>query len=111
MAKVKIIPKSLPGWWSVGFIFLAAILVYLSTVFAQAREFVSPGEPLPHRPIVALLMWVSIISGIAAFLSGLFGILKKKDYSVLVILTTLIGLFVLLAFIQQALFPQMINLK
>jgi hypothetical protein len=38
------------------------------------------------------------------------GIVWKKDYSVLVFLSTLIGLLILLFVLQQELFPGLINL-
>jgi len=44
-------------------------------------------------------------SGIAAFFCGVFGIIRKKDYSVFVFISTILGFFVLLWVIAEILFP------
>ena len=109
MAKVKFKPKSYLGKLSIGLIILVPILFSMCNLFPNDNEFVPTGEPIPPRPIVELLMYGGIISGIAAFFCGIIGIIRKKDYSVFVFLSTMIGLFILLYFLQQALFPNLID--
>ena len=46
----------------------------------------------------------------SAFICGLLAIIWKKDYSVWVLLSTLIGLLIMLFVLQQQLFPSLINL-
>ena len=58
-----------------------------------------------------LILEGGIIYGIAAFFCGIIGIIRKKDYSVFVLLSTLIGLFILLYFLQVTLFPGLIDFK
>jgi hypothetical protein len=50
-------------------------------------------------------MLAGFISGIAAFLTGIVGIIRKKDYSVLILLSTVIGFLVLLWCLAEILFP------
>jgi len=46
-------------------------------------------------PLLALSMLGGFFPGIAAFLLCVIGILKKKDYSVFVFISTLLGFFLL----------------
>ncbi len=92
MAKVKFKPKSYLGWLSIGLIILMPIYFYIIS-----------------NVISDLVLYGGIIYGIAAFFCGIIGITRKKDYSVFVFLSTMIGLFILLYFLQQALFPNLID--
>jgi hypothetical protein len=92
MAKVKFKPKSLLGKLSIGIIILMPLYFYLLTKFTSD-----------------LIIEGGIIYGIAAFFCGIIGIIRKKDYSVFVILSTLLGLFVLLYCLQIVLFPGLID--
>ena len=92
MAKVKFKPKSFLGRLSIGLIILMPIYFYIIS-----------------NVISDLVLYGGIIYGIAAFFCGIIGITRKKDYSVFVFLSTMIGLFILLYFLQQALFPSLID--
>ena len=96
MAKVKFAPDSLLGK-------LSLVLI--------VNESIQPGEPPHPRLIVDLLDTGGFISGSAAFFCGLIGILRKKDYSILVFITTILGLIVLLYFLQISFFPGLIDYK
>jgi len=92
MAKVKFKPKSFLGKLSIGIIILMPIYFYiLSNVISD------------------LILEGGIIYGIAAFFCGIIGIIRKKDYSVFVFFSTVIGLFILLYFLQITLFPGLID--
>ena len=58
-----------------------------------------------------LILEGGIIYGSAAFFCGIIGITRNKDYSVFVFLSTMIGLFILLYFLQETLFPGLIDFK
>jgi hypothetical protein len=90
MGKIKIKPKSKLGKWSIGIILLSPILILLVDKVPQLR-----GD---------LLDLAGIVYG-CAFFCGIIGIVRKKDYSVLVFIFTLIGLFVLLFYLKVLLFP------
>ena len=92
MAKVKFKPKSFLGKLSIGIIILMPIYFYIIS-----------------NVISDLVLYGGIIYGIAAFFCGIIGITRKKDYSVFVFLSTMIGLIILLYFLQQALFPSLID--
>ena len=92
MAKIKFKPKSFLGKLSIGIIILMPIYFYIIS-----------------NVISGHVLDGGIIYGIAAFFCGIIGIIRKKDYSVFVFLSTMIGLFILLYFLQQALFPSLID--
>jgi hypothetical protein len=97
MIKINLAPKSDIGKWSIGLIVMMPILLYIGTSFVSFYE--SAGKTIPHdiviRPGVALPMLAGFVSGIAAFFCGIIGITRKKDYSVLVFISTIIGFFAL----------------
>lgn len=109
MAKVKFAPKSLLGKLSLVFLVLMPILFAMGGLFPNVNEVIPPGEPPHPRLIVDLLDTGAFIVGSAAFFSGIIGIIIKKDYSVLVFITTLLGLIVFLYFIQISFFPGLID--
>ncbi|MCY1719633.1 hypothetical protein OU798_04730 [Prolixibacteraceae bacterium Z1-6] len=96
MGKVKFKPKSNLGKWSIGLFIVSPILFYISINV----------PPLIEDPLTS----GGIIYG-SAFVCGIIGILRKKDYSVLVILSSVTGLFILLFVLQQAFFPNLIDFK
>jgi len=68
--------------------------------FVNFYEFVPAGKTIPRdivaRPGVSLPMLAAFTYGIAAFFTGVMSIIKKKDCSILVFLSTAIGFLVLL---------------
>ena len=107
--RVSILPKSYLGKWSIGLIVMVPILFFIGMSFVSFYESVPAGKTIPHdivaRPGVALPMLAGFVSGIAAFFCGIIGITKKKDYSVLVFISTMLGFFVLLWILAEILFP------
>ena len=107
--RLSFIPKTTLGRWSVGLIVAMPIFFYIGMSFVSFYESVSAGKTIPQdivaRPGIALPMLAGFISGIAAFLTGIIGIIRKKDYSVLILLSTAIGFLVLLWCLAEILFP------
>jgi len=106
--KINFAPKSDLGKWSIGLIVIVPILIYLGMLFVNFYGSVPAGKTILHdiivRPGIALPMLAGFISGIAAFFTGIIGIIRKKDRSILVFLSTTIGFFVLLWCLAQFLF-------
>ena len=109
MIKINFAPKSNIGKWSIGLIVMVPILLYIGMSFVSFYESVPAGKTIPQdiivRPGIALPMLAGFISGIAAFFTGIIGIIRKKDRSILVFLSTVMGFFVLLWCLAQFLFP------
>ena len=68
-------------------------------------ESVSAGSTILNdiivRPILALSMLAGFVCGVLAFFTGIFGITKKRDYSIFVFISTLIGFFDILWILAQ----------
>ena len=93
--RISVLPKSSLGRWSVG---LAAAFILLSILFAVLTRL--GGEPGPF----ALIFIVNIVIGIsfiAAFVTGLISIIKRKERSILVFLAVLVGFGALLFFLGE----------
>jgi len=106
---IKLIPKTILGKWSIVLIVIMPVFFYIGMSFVSFYESVPAGKTIPHdivvRPGVALSMLAGFISGIAAFFTGIVGIIKKNDNSILIFLSTVAGFLVLLWCLAQILFP------
>ena len=107
--RINFVPKSKISKWSFGLIIIAPILFYIGVSFVGFYETVPAGRTILHdiiaRPGLALSMLGGFFSGIAAFFCGIIGIIRKKDYSVFVFISTVLGFFVSLWIIAEILFP------
>ncbi|MDD3711130.1 MAG: hypothetical protein PHP37_00795 [Patescibacteria group bacterium] len=107
--KINFEPKSNLGKWSISLIIVAPILFYIGMSFIGFYESVSAGKTIFNdiiaRPGLAISMLGGFFSGIFAFLCGILGIMRKKDHSVFVFISTVSGFFVLLWVIIEILFP------
>ena len=106
---MKIKPKTILGKLSIALIILVPILFYIGMSFVNFYESIPAGRTIPQdiivRPGVALFMLAGFFSGIAAFFTGIISILKNKERSVLVFLSTLLGSLVLLWIFAEIAFP------
>ena len=107
--RLNFIPETFLGKCSVALIIAMPIFFYIGMSFVDFYEFVPAGKTIPHdvivRPGVALPMLTGFVCGIAAFFTGIMGIIKKKDYSILVFLSSAMGFFMLLWCLAEVLFP------
>jgi len=106
---IKILPKTNLGKWSVVLIIAMPILFYIGVSFVDFYRPIPAGktilQDIVNRPGVALPMLTGFACGIAAFFTGIIGIIKKKDYSILVFLSSIMGFFMLLWCFAEILFP------
>ena len=87
-------PKTTLGKWSVGLI--AAFFLLLATGITVVSVFKQEGgETLFDNLWISIPMLGAGASTIAAFITGIIAIIKNKERSILVIITTLFGLLVL----------------
>jgi hypothetical protein len=84
--RISILPKRLLGWWSVG------LAVAWILFFVLSEVILGPGPDYNMALAYALTIVVAGI-GAAAFVTGLISIIKSKERSILVFLTTAIGLY------------------
>ena len=106
---IKILPKTILGKWSIVLIIAMPILFYIGISCVSFYESVPAGKTIlgdiVTRPGVSLSMLTGFIFGIAAFFVGIISIIRKKDHSVFVFLSTAIGFLVLLWCLAEILFP------
>ncbi len=96
--RVSVRPKTLLGRWSVG---LAAVFILLFVLLGVLTGLGGVGPGLVG-PIAAVAFG---ISGIAALATGLVSMIKSKERSILVFLAAVVGLFTLIFFLGEFLFP------
>jgi len=89
--KSRLFPKSRFGKWTVGLISFFLLAFTLLFIFAEVLDVI-PFD------IVRILGATTVIASIIAFFTGIIAILKNKERSVLVYLSTIIG-FVVISFI------------
>ncbi len=106
---IKLIPKTILGKWSIVLIVAIPVFFYIGMSFVGFYESVPAGKTIARdivvRPGVALPMLAGFVSGITAFFVGIIGITRKKDYSILIFLSTAVGFLVLLWCLAEILFP------
>jgi hypothetical protein len=109
MKNIKFLPQNVLGKWSVALVIAMPVFFFIGMSFVDFYESVSSGKTILQdimlRPGVALAMLSGFASGITALFTGAFSILKKKERSVLVFISTTIGLLVLLFLMAEVLFP------
>jgi hypothetical protein len=87
--RITILPKTSLGWWSVGLVIAIIVLfIFVPEVTNRSLE-------------VAASSGFACLAG-AALVTGLISIIKNKERSILVFLTTAIGLFALIIAVGQA---------
>ena len=94
-------PKTALGKWSVYLIVAMPILFFIGVSFTNTLyESVSAGntilKDISTRPALALTMLAGMISGILAFFVGFISIIRKKERSPLVYISTIIGALLVL---------------
>ena len=114
MKNIQLLPKTILGKWSIVLIVMMPIFFYIGVSFVSFYESVPAGKTILHdimaRPGVALSMLAGFLCGIIAFFTGIIGIIRKKDYSVLVFLSTIMGSLMLLWCLAEIIYPVMAGL-
>jgi tellurite resistance protein TehA-like permease len=95
-----LMPKTNLGKWAVG------LIITFFLLFAAFFILVASGQRGPDfNPMLALAIIPAGISGICAFFTGIIGIVKSRERSILVFISCAIGLFVLLFCLGEFLSP------
>jgi len=91
------------GKWSTGLIiaFLLFLAVFLILVASGQRG----GDTFFSNLALTIPMLLAGVSGVSALVTGIIGIVKSRERSVLVFMATAIGLFVLVFSLGEILFP------
>jgi hypothetical protein len=89
-----VLPKTPPGKWSIG-LFVALVGFFVLSLAIVVLGHQTGGEAFSDNLYIAVPMFLAGLSGIAALVAGVIGILGRKERSVLVFLSAGAGLVVL----------------
>ena len=101
--KVHFMPKTALGKWSVALI--VAFIVLLISFQLLVASGQRGGETFFSNLMLAVPMLIAGISGVSAFVTGLIGVIRSRERSIIVYLATVIGLLVLLFGLGEIIFP------
>ena len=101
--KVHFIPKTRQGKLSTWLI--VAFIVFFGLFFIFVASGQRGGATFFSNLWLTVPMLLAGISGISAFFTGITGVIKDRERSVLVYLAMLIGLIVLLYCLAEIIFP------
>ncbi len=101
--KINLMPISSLGKWS--FWLFIALLLFFVVFQILDLSGQSGGETFLDNLFISVPMFIASASGILAFFTGIIAIIKKKERSIFVYISTLVGLFVLWFIIGEILLP------
>jgi len=101
--RVAILPKAALGKWSTGL--AAAFVVLLAAFLLLVASGQRGGETFFGNLALSIPILLAGTSGVLAFLTGLAGVIRNRERSILVFLAMLIGLFVLIFCLGEVIFP------
>jgi hypothetical protein len=101
--KITFTPRTLLGKWSVGLIigFFIFLMVFFMLVSLGERG----GDTFFSNLKLTIPFGIAAISGVVSFFTGIVSFFKKKERSVLVFLSTILGFLILLWILAELLFP------
>lgn len=106
----RVFPTTTLGKWSLGLIVVMQLLVLLGPSLANSLYRSSPAggsilADIAARPVLALTMLAGIAGGIAAFITGLFAVIRSKERALLIYLSTAVGGILQFFLAGELLFP------
>jgi nitrate reductase gamma subunit len=102
--KSSLLPTTTLGKWSMG-LGISLILFFILSFAIVILGHQTGGETFLDNLYIAVPMFLAGISGIAALIAGIIGILRYKERSALVFLSAAVGLFVLFLVFGEFLAP------
>ena len=101
--KISFMPKTNLGKWSVWLV--VGFFVFLGVFAFLVASGERGGETFFSNLKLTIPMIIAVACAIGSFFTGAIGIIRKKDYSVLVFISTLVGFFVLWFSVAEIVFP------
>ena len=84
---------------------IVAFAILLGVFYILVASGQRGGDTFFSNPILTVPMLPAATSGIAAFITGLISVVKRKERSVAVVLAIVFGLFVILFALGEVIFP------
>ena len=101
--RISLSPKTTMGRWSVGSIGSLILFFMLFQILVASGQ--RGGERFFDNLVLTIPILLAGISGVSAFFTGIIGIIKGKERSVLVFMATALGFFVIVFWLGEVLFP------
>lgn len=103
-------PDTKPGKWSIGLIILMPILFFIGASFANTLYASVPSgdsiiQDIAARPALALTMLAGMAAGILAFALGIVAVAAKRERSLFVYISTLIGMLLTIFLLGELISP------
>jgi hypothetical protein len=96
---MTLVPKTTLGKWSLGL--SVSFFVSLGLLMLMAATGQEGGEKFTDNLLLAIPAFLAAVSAVGAFSTGIVGIIRKKERSILVFAATIIGLLVLLFLVGE----------
>jgi len=84
---------------------LVAVVIFLASFRIIVITGQRGGDTFLGNPFLAVPILLAGISGIAAFITGLISIIRRKERSISVYLAVAVGLIVLIVALAQIIYP------
>jgi predicted Abi (CAAX) family protease len=101
--RINVLPKTSWGKWSAGLI--VAFILFLALFLILVASGQRGGETFFSNLLLTVPMLLAGTCGVAAFVTGLIGIIKSKERSILVYLAIFIGFDILVFCLGEVLVP------
>jgi len=101
--RVHFKPTTDLGKWSAWLIVAFAVLLGVFYILVASGQ--RGGDTFFSNLILTIPMLLAAMSGIAAFITGLISVVKRKERSISVYLAITFGLFVILFALGEVIFP------
>ncbi len=101
--RLTILPKTPIGKWSTGLI--AAFIVFFVLFQLLVLSGQRGGDTFFSNPLLTIPVLLAATCGIFALVTGLIGVIGKKERSIIVFLTVLLGFFILAFVVGEIVVP------
>ena len=102
--KNAFLPSTTLGRWSVG-LGLSLIFFYIIGILIVTLGHQTGGDTFFDNLYISIPMCIAGLSGIGAFFTGIIGLIKFKERAVLTLLSTGIGLLVIMLILGEVISP------
>ena len=105
-----IMPKTTLGKWSIWLMAAMLLMFFFGSSLSRSIYDSAPAgntilEDFAGRPALALSMLAGMLSGVAAFITGLLAILRQKERALLVYASCALGAMLLVLLVGEILLP------
>ena len=103
-------PKTKLGLWSVLLIIVMPILFFVGFSLTNSLyKSIASGktilEDITLRPLLALSMLAGMLAGILSFIAGTIALIRKKERSPFVYISTAVGALLIIFLIGEIIYP------